>query len=60
MGKSAGGIRLTKEPEYRKTVSQKIAQAISDIRKEGHTKQQPFSIGYIESRMATFAANNGI
>ena len=60
MGKTSGGVRLSIDTKPNRTASQKIAQVISDIRKDGYSKQQPFSIGYIENRMASFAINNGI
>lgn len=60
MAKTSGGVRLLAEAKPKKAAQQKIAQVISDIRKEGYSKQQPFSIGYIESRMTTFATTNGI
>ena len=60
MGKTSGGVRLSTDTKPNRTASQKITQVISDIRKDGYSKQQPFSIGYIENRMASFAINNGI
>ena len=44
----------------RRSARAKIRSVLSDIRRYGHSKTQPFAIGRVEKRMQDYAANNGI
>lgn len=59
MGKSSGGVRSGNTPS-KASPSQKISDIITDIRRDGFSKETPFSIGYIEQRMLSYANANNI
>lgn len=68
MSKSSGGIRsgfsniILRESQRRttKTASQKIADVIDEIERNGHSRAEPFAIGKVEKRMKDFAEKEGI
>lgn len=64
MAKTSGGVRESR-PSYksknpRKTASQKIADVIADIDRDGFSRASPFAIGRVEKRMKDFAESEGI
>ena len=64
MAKTSGGVRESR-PSYkikkpRKTASQKIADVIADIDRDGFSRASPFAIGRVEKRMKEFAEREGI
>ena len=42
------------------TAEQKIRKVFNDLRRQGHSFVQPFSVGHVEKRMREFAAANSI
>lgn len=68
MFKSSGGIRsgfssiILRESQRRttKTASQKNADVIDEIERNGHSRAEPFAIGKVEKRMKDFAEKEGI
>ena len=61
MGKNSGGVRESR-PAYKKSLTsgEKIASVIDDIKRDGYSKVEPFSIGRVEQRMKDFAKENNI